>query len=407
MDFKSLLAAKAAKRKKKKAEIIDGKKVVSKTTIRVRSKEKVGVMEKFTEYIFEDGSSKRIPLGEAAKPQYVKDQEDGIYALPIFQWNKNKWKATQQAPQGKQKKSGKAQKKSETKKLSTVGKPSESTLPQKLTFVTYNVWFSTRNQDARAKELLKIVTDLNADVICLQEVTPVFLDHLKADSMIQKNYSISDATGTTLRGRKLAYGVVMCVAKTIALTHWALHVVPSVMNRRPLIARFGVNEKEMITVVTTHLESMRNVATRKQQLEHIFKLIEDQNHVGKLLDDDHHCFVMGDFNFDLDAKKSDEKNAIPREYKDAWRIVHPHKSKKDSVTVMDIQSRIDQVHYKSTKYGPVEMKRIGVLPIEGLNTNPPAKNAAGISMTGHSIIGSMEYPSDHYGLCAVFELEMI
>ena len=85
-------------------------------------------MERFTEHILEDGTTRRIPLGVAEKPEYVKEQEEGIYALKFMQWDSNEKRWSEE-------------KRADTKASETL---------ESLRFVTYNVWFSERNQVVRS-----------------------------------------------------------------------------------------------------------------------------------------------------------------------------------------------------------------------------------------------------------------
>jgi endonuclease/exonuclease/phosphatase family metal-dependent hydrolase len=47
--------------------------------------------------------------------------------------------------------------------------------------VTYNVWFSEKHKEARAKALFSILEKEDADFINLQEVTPEFLQWLQKE----------------------------------------------------------------------------------------------------------------------------------------------------------------------------------------------------------------------------------
>mmetsp|Transcript_8852 Transcript_8852/g.14025 ORF Transcript_8852/g.14025 Transcript_8852/m.14025 type:complete len:436 (+) Transcript_8852:80-1387(+) len=422
MDFKALLA-KAAKKRQKGKKMIDGKKVASKTTIRMKSLKVEGQTELFTEYIFEDGTSKCIHMGtDKSQPKYLKEQEAGIHTLQILEWgdeNKSKkWRRRRSLVT-------QMEKSANDEKSSSCDICASCVLPKELRFVTYNVWFSSRNQEARAKALIKLVLEQDPHIICLQEVTPVFLEILTANPRIQSEFFISDAVGSTLRGSKLQYGVLMCISKKLRLEDWALHVVPSRMNRRILIATLQLAPNEIARIATGHLESMDNVETRKQQLEAGFKLLEtpstaQQKEMQRATTTTitKSCFFLGDFNFDADDTDSKEKKAIPTDFKDVWLEVYPKKTKKESYTVLDMQMRIDQIHYKSTSFVPKSIVRIGREPIgnlkvrdqpDGENTGESSTNSSnqnfGSGVIGHSTLkdDDLERPSDHCGLSVTFD----
>ena len=66
----------------------------------------------------------------------------------------------------------------------------------------------------------------DADVICLQEVTPFFLQLLTEQDWMRKRYILSDSIGTSLKGSQLAYGVIIAV-KFIPRHHSDLHAADS------------------------------------------------------------------------------------------------------------------------------------------------------------------------------------
>eukprot|EP00467_Chlorarachnion_reptans_P023456 CAMPEP_0114494102 /NCGR_PEP_ID=MMETSP0109-20121206/4469_1 /TAXON_ID=29199 /ORGANISM="Chlorarachnion reptans, Strain CCCM449" /LENGTH=337 /DNA_ID=CAMNT_0001671109 /DNA_START=114 /DNA_END=1127 /DNA_ORIENTATION=- len=333
-----------------------------------------GQTERFKEFIFADGTSKRVPLGVAQKPKYVLEQESGIYSLKRLRFSETKkmWIDTKLGGE------------TGTTNPPTTNSMSGDEPYEELRMVTYNVWFSPRNQAARAKALISITLSKKPHIICFQEVTPVFLSILKADPRIQKEFTLSDTTGTTLRGSKLQYGVLMCVHTGLLIRSWALHVVPSNMSRRPLLARIRIlsskrdqfetdRKKETvafcdISVATCHFESMNASSVRAQQLAYVFKELDGKNQPidpdclktgnGKVHSEGQqqsdmlfeNRFLLGDFNFDADREEgSSEEQSIPKHYVDAWRELRSESSKKESVTVEDIKARLDQIRYHSTR----------------------------------------------------------
>eukprot|EP01087_Luapelamoeba_hula_P022037 TRINITY_DN7815_c0_g1_i2.p1 TRINITY_DN7815_c0_g1~~TRINITY_DN7815_c0_g1_i2.p1 ORF type:complete len:327 (-),score=50.24 TRINITY_DN7815_c0_g1_i2:168-1148(-) len=157
-----------------------------------------------------------------------------------------------------------------------------------LTFVSYNVWFSQKCQQERATGLFEILSQSNADFICLQEVTPVFLKWLLTEKWAQDNYYISDSSTNTVT----PYGVLLLSKHP--LNRIELCAMPSNMGRRVLVAEANVplcvrGQKviQRIKVATVHLESMDNADMRHEQLATIFPLLQHTDA----------AFFMGDFNF--------------------------------------------------------------------------------------------------------------
>jgi endonuclease/exonuclease/phosphatase family metal-dependent hydrolase len=62
-----------------------------------------------------------------------------------------------------------------------------------LRLVTWNIWFDKLEQDRRYSSVLKELTSIpSVDVIALQEVTSAFLEMIQVDSIIQKDWLLTD-----------------------------------------------------------------------------------------------------------------------------------------------------------------------------------------------------------------------
>lgn len=335
---------------------------------------------------------------EAEVPQYVKDQESGISRLEpktfdetSNRWQSDKvWKEMQVEPRSQE-------------NLHLLNKGS-------LRLVTYNVWFSTQRQSARAAALFSILRDSEADVICLQEVTPIFLNLLRDESWVRSNYALSDSIGTTLKGSELVYGVVMLWKRELLVASLVLYALPTTMNRSALVASFRILHHEL-RVVTVHLESLDNVKIRSNQLERIFQLVgassdlsidagaaANQSYGGAIL--------TGDMNFDEGA----EEDRIPARagFSDCWQEV------KHSWTEADVAdqgitmpaddhtgkpTRIDRIFLGPSlenaapwKLFPQSVRRLGM---ESIGEDPDS------TPTGARPKYDWPYnrPSDHFGLC--------
>jgi hypothetical protein len=110
---------------------------------------------------------------DSSKPKYLIDQENGISHLvpKVFD---GKWRPVR-ANDGKESRDGWNR--------------------DALIVLTYNVWFDKRNKEARSLALMRILDASNADVICLQEVTPEFLFLLRDQTWVRQRYLLSDSVG--------------------------------------------------------------------------------------------------------------------------------------------------------------------------------------------------------------------
>jgi endonuclease/exonuclease/phosphatase family metal-dependent hydrolase len=172
-----------------------------------------------------------------------------------------------------------------------------------LTLVTYNVWVGQDYFSLRARGLLQIVKDCEADIICLQEVTPLFLKLILDQPWVRANYYISDYTGQTVH----PYGVLLLTRISIAKV--LFFELPTRMARKLLVIAPEING-QVIQIGTVHLESTRQAAaTRKQQLELIFPILAGSRH----------AVLTGDFNFC--ATWPEENANLDPHYQDLWAVL--------------------------------------------------------------------------------------
>jgi len=270
---------------------------------------------------------------------------------------------------------------------------------KELILVTYNVWFEDHHLEERFKALCNILIETNADIICLQEVTPKFLKLLRKEEWIKK-YSILDPVGED------PYGV--CLLSKIPIKSQGVWSLPTQMGRSCLLAEFDIDGKSFVCA-TVHLESLNLPQYRKEQLKIISNLSPFQNANTAIL--------LGDFNFDSDINFSQhlekrfqierEKDKNPSEieppelpkdetlenknigefyqgFKDVW----PHLSEGEKGYTFDSilnkmltnyeQMRYDRILLRSTYWKPHKIKLLGTKPVD--ETKPKI------------------FPSDHFGL---------
>lgn len=237
--------------------------------------------------------------------------------------------------------------------------------PDVLRLATYNVWFGEWGFVERARALLKLLEDENADVIALQEVTPEFLEILDEFEWVRA-YARSVSTSVEVE----PYGTLILsrapVREFERIRLW------SYQGRTLSIARL----EHEFEVATVHLESKRgNAEIRETQLHDIFPVLKAR-----------HTVLMGDFNFDPTWP---EQASIPTAYTDVWRAT---RGGSEGFTVdTDLnemtaaakgklkQVRFDRILMKSPEYRPV---RASLLGTRALRARPEL------------------WPSDHFGLSA-------
>jgi len=160
------------------------------------------------------------------------------------------------------------------------GDPSQT---DQIRCLTWNVWFDDNTGKTRYPLILEQLDHASADIIFLQEVTPRFLDLLRA-SDLQSQYSLSmgePAQYTQVTLSKLP------IDETISLS------LPSRYGRTGLITRVTLNGASL-SLVNIHLESGLN--DDKERLEQI-QLIHDALQTQDVI-------WAGDFNFGNDSEEA-------------------------------------------------------------------------------------------------------
>jgi protein-tyrosine phosphatase/endonuclease/exonuclease/phosphatase family metal-dependent hydrolase len=145
-----------------------------------------------------------------------------------------------------------------------------------LSVVSYNVWFSQEDQEARSNALVDLLTSLRPlpSVICLQEVTVPLVETLARSEWARRHFVLSDSDGSTC----CPYGVMMLVNKELGPPQFTLHALPTNMNRQMLMCQCGVDgSNSSVVFSTSHLESMDNADMRVAQLDTIFNTLEKKS----------------------------------------------------------------------------------------------------------------------------------
>lgn len=247
----------------------------------------------------------------------------------------------------------------------------------KLTFVTYNIWFSKYYRKQRHEALLNIIKKCDADVIGLQEVTSSFLKMILKQDWVKNSYYVSDTTGVTVD----PYGVILL--SKIPIRKLFFYELPSLMSRKLLFAELGINGKTF-NVATVHLESRKQSAPiRAMQLSDIFPLLANSDHT----------VLMGDFNFC--SSWTEENVNIDSNYQDMWSVLRrdePGYTEDTDINLMRLEQkgkekkvRFDRILLRSASpdWQPQVIQLLGLEPISANHPNV--------------------FPSDHFGLVGSLE----
>mmetsp|Transcript_5527 Transcript_5527/g.7790 ORF Transcript_5527/g.7790 Transcript_5527/m.7790 type:complete len:365 (-) Transcript_5527:4720-5814(-) len=306
---------------------------------------------------------------------------------------------------------------------------------QKITMLTYNVWFGMSHFDTRLKGLIKLLEKYNADFICLQEVVPSWARALSELDWIREKYATTDPHGEFI----LHYGVLVLVKRNFGRPIKALWLhAPTEMNRFPLVAQFLLPDlNQLVTVSTNHFESLDNKRLREVQVAIIGSALLGKHKLFRSAP----ALICGDFNFD---SKCNYKNAPPPlendclarwwpHHIDIWPTLHPHdpgftydtftnahlKDKKprrmryDRIIYIPQSSKDDSNDTEILQLRPLSIEIIGrescLFPdspdfiSEKSEKTPPA---AGFFFTPPTTTSNHVPPSDHYGLFASFALDL-
>jgi len=245
----------------------------------------------------------------------------------------------------------------------------------RLTVLSYNLWFGEYRWQERIAALLRLVAERRPHVIGFQEVTRQHLHHILAEEWIRSNYQVSDTAGTTLE----PHGVLLL--SRLPMSSVGLCHLPSRKDRKLVVGELETTNGT-ICVATVHLESAPlSLPLRLAQLDRVLPSLHGARH----------SVLMGDFNFD--PRNRAEESRIEPGYTDLWPALH---SGDPGYTVDSVRNRMRFLHKQRHKrarfdrillrskdgdWEPESIHRIGTRPI-----SPSEPDV---------------YPSDHFGLVGV------
>jgi len=208
-----------------------------------------------------------------------------------------------------------------------------------LTFLQYNIMFKRDKWEKRMEGLGALITQLNPDVICLQEVTQRLITALIAQPWARV-YFVTDPELTHFKH----HGVVI-LSKVPILTS-LIYDLPTSMDRKALLVTLQV-ETISVCVATFHLASGRgSVQQRKQQVNVLNRITQNHTHV----------IMMGDANM----ASSNENNSFDKRFKDMWLLL----SFEDPGYTIGNAARLDRVYLSRNNVEPISLEIVGKQPME-------------------------------------------
>ena len=130
--------------------------------------------------------------------------------------------------------------------------------------VSYNIMFNDFYRIERLQALVKLLLEVDADIICLQEVMYDALFYLKKRL---KNYSLVEFPDSRIYKEVIFY-------KNLELIDQKLVILQSEMNRSLTFATFKYLNK-LFTITTFHLESLENSYIRSIQMKRLVEIVKD------------------------------------------------------------------------------------------------------------------------------------
>jgi len=233
-----------------------------------------------------------------------------------------------------------------------------------ITLVTFILWFSEHKLDVRMKAIVELLQQSIPDVVALQEMkVPMLHQFFMGNEWLRQNYNFSD------KGTFANYAVVLL--SRIPFSSLKIYPLPSELDRKLVLGEFHISGVPL-SIGSSHLESYDDdIMIRKSQIETVFRILESSEH----------SVFMGDFNF---SNQNEEKN-LPLTHTDVWTSLRPGEPGGTFG-----KRRLDRILVNSSRWRPMSIRMIGTEMIEKADPN--------------SEYGDV-YPSDHFGLEAVLQLQ--
>lgn len=260
--------------------------------------------------------------------------------------------------------------------------------------ISYNIWGALKDMnsplfafDMRAKAVSDILETENADIICLQEVSKIWIEYLLDQKWLQNKYYCTEKDGERVN---IKFGLSNVIFSKFPLANITEYGLISMQMDMALYVEILVNGQN-ISLVTSQLHSQSEFREfRIMQLLTIF---------GIILKDKEQAIFVGDYNFGDDIYKWKENQYIDKSFQDAYRNLYPDASKNQGYTE---DTNINIMRYMIKKSNKQE--RFDKLMYKGVNIKPTS-----FEILGKNQIGSVEniaiWPSDHFAISVVFGLK--
>jgi endonuclease/exonuclease/phosphatase family metal-dependent hydrolase len=247
---------------------------------------------------------------------------------------------------------------------------------KELKISTFNVWFDRFYFVDRVNEIINILKSSNTHIICLQEVTPQFINLLARNDWIQKECYISDYNGSCFN----MYGL-MTISR-IPIESVSIHSFPTMQGRNVQILNLNIFNKK-VAIANVHLESLNSRDLRETQLFLTQQFIQNSEF----------SIILGDFNFDSKRnyilEETPLENDVLKKYKldsylDSWEILNPN----DPGFTFDSENNSNIEQFEQMRYDRILVKKSNEWKMKSME------------MIGTSYISDEIpiYPSDHFGL---------
>ncbi len=236
-----------------------------------------------------------------------------------------------------------------------------------LRVVTLNAWFEPFERARRAEALVRLIEEGDADVVCLQEVTPALARSLRSAHAIRDEMEMVCSTAV-----HDAYGLAVLSRLPVA-SAWELEL--SSMMNCALLGIELLTTRGPLAVATVHLESTRALAaTRTAQLAEVFAHLDE-------------AILVGDFNFD---PRDPEEAALDPRFIDVWPLLRPSEpGYTEDTTQNPMRFHHNGGRDKHVRYDRVLARLAGWRP-------------RSIALFATEPIGPGVHVSDHFGVTASF-----
>jgi endonuclease/exonuclease/phosphatase family metal-dependent hydrolase len=294
-----------------------------------------------------------------------------------------------------------------------------------LSVVTWNVWFDSLERERRIRHILCTMQSMQPDVACFQEVTAHFIAVLRHNSALNAEYDVFEDVSPAFGVSAKSYGALIMCKKTYAAT-FSRHNLTSLMERDLLVAELQLGKGQRACVATVHLESMDSHNVRVQQMKEIKDVFSSKSSALLAQSPSTVCSACdpvvfcGDFNFCSDSNwgvppseasplYNNDLSAIFPDFVDVWPQLHATDGLKgytwDCCSNLMLKDkgnkdplcRLDRVLMRSDgRWRASSVDMLGTSSIHTLQL-PGDAGSAGASVS--------VFPSDHFGLHAVFKLD--